>query len=255
MESKRTEAPNADRPIDAEHDDELAPTRTEPTAEHAQPVADEPIPVRESATEPADEPERVGSEVIPDRSDADSATAGSRPSGGSTAMAPGAASATMGPSADSVRPGSGSAVAGSRPDADSSTAEPVAARTGTEDELDGRTGTGDELGARTGSGDRLGGRSGSGDELAALLSPADVDKYLDDWRTVQASFVDDPSAATGRAEALVGQLIDTLTARIGERRAALSAQRTSTEGERTEQLRLALRGYRALLQQLLPARQ
>lgn len=90
------------------------------------------------------------------------------------------------------------------------------------------------------------------EEPAALFTADEAGRYLDDWRTVQASFVDDPQAAVGKAEALVGNVIDAVTTRISQRRAELSGQRTSTDGERTEQLRQALRGYRALLRQLLP---
>ncbi len=90
------------------------------------------------------------------------------------------------------------------------------------------------------------------DDTAALFSTEEADRYLNDWRSVQASFVDDPQAAVGKAEALVGHVIDDVTSRISKRRAELSGRRTSTEGERTEQLRQALRGYRALLRQLVP---
>lgn len=89
-------------------------------------------------------------------------------------------------------------------------------------------------------------------EDSGLFSDHEADGYRTDWRSVQAAFVDDPQAAVGQAEALVGRIVDQVGGRISERRAALSAMRTDTTGERTEQLRQTLRGYRALLEQLLP---
>ncbi len=88
---------------------------------------------------------------------------------------------------------------------------------------------------------------------AELLPANDVDQYQTDWRTVQSGFVDDPAGAVRDADALVGRLVDTITSRIAERRSALSAQRSDDSGEHTEQLRQALRDYRTMFQQLLPA--
>lgn len=93
------------------------------------------------------------------------------------------------------------------------------------------------------------------DEPDGLFSDDEASRYRDDWHTVQASFVDDPQAAVGKAEALVEHVVDAVTSKIAQRRAELSGRRTSTEGERTEQLRQALRGYRALLLELLPGEQ
>lgn len=98
------------------------------------------------------------------------------------------------------------------------------------------------------------GTGGPGRKDEGLLAADDVERYRNDWRNVQSGFVDDPAAAVREADALVGRLFDTITRRISEQRAALSAQRPDDAADRTEQLRLALRHYRTVFEQLLPAR-
>jgi len=95
--------------------------------------------------------------------------------------------------------------------------------------------------------------SGTGIRSVDLIAAGDVEQYRNDWRTVQHGFVDDPSAAVRDADALVGRLFDTITTRINEQRAALSANRSDDAAEHTEQLRRALRDYRTMFEQLLPA--
>ncbi|MEU7855041.1 hypothetical protein [Nonomuraea sp. NPDC049141] len=69
------------------------------------------------------------------------------------------------------------------------------------------------------------------------------------WRELQTSFVDDPGDAVQRAEGLVDEVVEeltsSLTARTGELR-----ERWKGAGD-TEQLRLALREYRVVLERLL----
>lgn len=95
--------------------------------------------------------------------------------------------------------------------------------------------------------------SGTGSRSVDLIAADDVQRYRDDWRTVQHGFVDDPAAAVRDADALVGRLFDTITTRIDEQRSALSAHRSDDAAEHTEQLRQALRDYRTMFEQLLPA--
>lgn len=98
-------------------------------------------------------------------------------------------------------------------------------------------------------------------QRAELLPANDVDQYQTDWRAVQSGFVDDPAGAVRDADALVGRLVDTITSRIAEQRSALSARKShgnanqaeKAEGDDTERLRQALRDYRTMFQQLLPA--
>ncbi|HEX5118483.1 MAG TPA: hypothetical protein VFW65_25135 [Pseudonocardiaceae bacterium] len=95
--------------------------------------------------------------------------------------------------------------------------------------------------------------SGTPTRSMDLIAAGDVAQYRDDWRTVQHGFVDDPAAAVRDADALVGRLFDTITTRINEQRAALSAHRSDDAADHTEQLRQALREYRTMFEQLLPA--
>jgi hypothetical protein len=88
---------------------------------------------------------------------------------------------------------------------------------------------------------------------ASLFAVGDVEGYRKDWRAVQIGFVEDPEAAIRAADDLIGRLVDNFTARIAARRAALSSPPVEAIDDRTEDLRLALRRYRTLLEQLLTA--
>jgi hypothetical protein len=80
-----------------------------------------------------------------------------------------------------------------------------------------------------------------------LLPPNDIERYRDEWRAVQAGFVDDPQAAVRDADKLLEQVVDTVTSRLAERRTELSKD----DGQETEHLRQALRSYRSLFDQLI----
>jgi hypothetical protein len=102
------------------------------------------------------------------------------------------------------------------------------------------------------------------------LAPAARARYADDWRSVQARFVDDPQGAVGQADALVTQVMrergypmDDFDQRaadvsvdhpevVGDYRAAHDISTRSSNGEaETEDLRQAMVHYRALFEQLL----
>ncbi|MFD1045783.1 hypothetical protein ACFQ1S_09530, partial [Kibdelosporangium lantanae] len=61
-----------------------------------------------------------------------------------------------------------------------------------------------------------------------------------------ATFVDEPQTAVREAETLVGKLMDELKAHLDEQKRSLSGERTDTE-----ELRIALRRYRSLADQIL----
>ncbi|GGO80854.1 hypothetical protein [Nonomuraea cavernae] len=71
------------------------------------------------------------------------------------------------------------------------------------------------------------------------------------WRDVQASFVDDPRDAVQRADGLVGEVVDSLTTALTSHTGELRGRWQSADKEDTEQLRLALRDYRNVLERLL----
>jgi hypothetical protein len=102
------------------------------------------------------------------------------------------------------------------------------------------------------------------------LSCEDRDRYADSWRTVQARFVDDPSAAIAGADQLIGEVMQTRGYPVGDfearaedlsvehpqvvanHRAAHSRAAANSLGEaNTEDLRQALVHYRSLFEELL----
>src|SRR5207248_899402 len=75
-----------------------------------------------------------------------------------------------------------------------------------------------------------------------------ADEIQQRWRDVQASFVDDPHDAIARAGKLTDEVLSTLSTGLENRRRAL--ERDVSEGD-TEQLRLAIRQYRLMLDHVL----
>ncbi|MFD9945505.1 hypothetical protein ACFWYW_49205 [Nonomuraea sp. NPDC059023] len=70
-------------------------------------------------------------------------------------------------------------------------------------------------------------------------------QIADRWRDVQAGFVDDPRAAVERADDLLEELLQDVTRQAGEMRESWKSQQD------TEQLRLALREYRSVMERLM----
>jgi hypothetical protein len=102
------------------------------------------------------------------------------------------------------------------------------------------------------------------------LAPGARTRYADEWRSVQARFVDEPAAAVGQADMLVTQVMrergypmDDFDQRaadvsvdhpevVGDYRAAHDISTRSASGDApTEDLRQAMVHYRALFEQLL----
>ena len=81
-----------------------------------------------------------------------------------------------------------------------------------------------------------------------LFPAAETERYRTEWRSVQAGFVDDPEAAVRAADKLVEQAMDTVAGQLAQRRKELAPG--NGDGQRTEQLRVALRRYRSLFGQL-----
>lgn len=77
------------------------------------------------------------------------------------------------------------------------------------------------------------------------------DEVRERWRAVQVSFVDEPEAAVDQARRLVGDVADSLIDAIRQEGDRLAGDRADGTGERTEDLRLALRRYRDHLDRLL----
>ncbi|WP_052424222.1 hypothetical protein [Nonomuraea candida] len=95
-------------------------------------------------------------------------------------------------------------------------------------------------------------------ETPAHAAPDDIVLFDQDptqvqarWRDLQSSFVDDPGQAVRRADGLVSEVVESLTTTLTSRTGALRDRWKDAEASDTEQLRLALRDYRSVLERLL----
>ncbi|WP_329093577.1 hypothetical protein [Streptosporangium sp. NBC_01469] len=97
------------------------------------------------------------------------------------------------------------------------------------------------------------------DQTPAVTAPATAgalfDQDSDDvrrrWQEVQAGFVDDPRDAVERADSLLDEVTSSLRNALETRTGELQGRWKNTEKNDTEDLRTALRDYRATLEQLL----
>ncbi|MFI7218496.1 hypothetical protein [Micromonospora maritima] len=87
-------------------------------------------------------------------------------------------------------------------------------------------------------------------DAATLFAAEAAQDFRDRWRDVQLRFVDDPRAAVGEAESLVEEAIEALATALREQRTRLGAWQESGSTD-TEQLRVAVRGYRDFLDRVL----
>ncbi|MFB9530380.1 hypothetical protein [Nonomuraea roseola] len=85
----------------------------------------------------------------------------------------------------------------------------------------------------------------------AALFDQDVDQAHTRWHDLQATFVDDPRQAVEQADQLVDEVVNALTSSLTTRTSELGGRWKNTDQGDTEQLRLALRDYGAMLEQLL----
>ncbi|WP_063053128.1 hypothetical protein [Nocardia arthritidis] len=116
----------------------------------------------------------------------------------------------------------------------------------------GSIGTAEQAAARdsgTGSGVTPTAAPAAEGQTAPLFADADLDRLRTQWREAQVTFVDNPSDAVARADALLSNIIDHITATYQQRKRELDERRGDTSD--TEGLRQALRGYRAFFDQLL----
>jgi len=95
--------------------------------------------------------------------------------------------------------------------------------------------------------DKTTGRApGADDARKPLFGQREAEEFHTRWRELAATFVDEPKAAVREAESLVGKLMDELKDHLDEQKRSLSGDRTDTE-----ELRIALRRYRSLADQIL----
>jgi hypothetical protein len=85
----------------------------------------------------------------------------------------------------------------------------------------------------------------------SLFGATELSGFRSRWDDVQAAFVDDPRQCVQKADALVSEVVDQLTAGFSEARSRMEAQWARGEEASTEDLRLALKRYREFFQRLL----
>jgi hypothetical protein len=83
------------------------------------------------------------------------------------------------------------------------------------------------------------------------LFDQDPTQLRERWRDVQTGFVDEPREAVERADQLVDEVVTTLTTALSTRTNELRERWKNAGESDTEQLRLALREYRQVLEQLM----
>lgn len=83
-----------------------------------------------------------------------------------------------------------------------------------------------------------------------MLTPDEARALTERWRALQGSFIESPRAAVEQADELLGAMIQRVLQGMSEERASLR-EALQDAALSTEELRLALRRYRALFDRLL----
>lgn len=89
------------------------------------------------------------------------------------------------------------------------------------------------------------------DQQEALFSQNESKDLYAKWDAIQVGFVDEPRQAVERADSLVAGAMKRLAEMFAEERARLEGQWDRGDSVSTEELRLALRRYRAFFGRLL----
>jgi len=84
-----------------------------------------------------------------------------------------------------------------------------------------------------------------------LFEGAEGDQFRGRWSDIQASFVDEPRRAVEQADGLVAEVMQRLATVFADERKRLEQQWDRGGETDTEELRLALRRYRAFFDRLL----
>jgi hypothetical protein len=86
---------------------------------------------------------------------------------------------------------------------------------------------------------------------AALFQSQEADGFRSRWEAIQTGFVDEPRTAVQEADALVAQVVARLAEVFSEERTTLEKQWDRGDNISTEDLRIALKRYRAFFDRLL----
>jgi hypothetical protein len=85
----------------------------------------------------------------------------------------------------------------------------------------------------------------------SYLGNATTDEPWEQWRQIQANFVDNPREAVSEAHGLVGSVIDNIVRKFEQERGQLEQRWSSGEDVSTEDLRTCLQTYRDFFGRLL----
>lgn len=88
-------------------------------------------------------------------------------------------------------------------------------------------------------------------EYDTLFPTEETSGYRSRWEAVQTGFVDEPRAAVEQADALVSQVVTRLSEVFSRERQTLEQQWGRGDNVSTEDLRIALKRYRAFFDRLL----
>lgn len=101
--------------------------------------------------------------------------------------------------------------------------------------------------------DRIDGvsQTSESDEQSALFSQEEAKDFHSKWDAIQVGFVDEPRQAVEHADSLVAGAMKRLAEMFADERERLEKQWDRGDSVSTEELRLALRRYRAFFGRLL----
>jgi hypothetical protein len=89
------------------------------------------------------------------------------------------------------------------------------------------------------------------DKPTPLFPESEATNFRNRWTEIQTAFVDEPRRAVEQGDALVADVIKRLASSFAEERSKLERQWDRGDDVSTEDLRVALRRYRAFFDQLL----
>jgi hypothetical protein len=89
------------------------------------------------------------------------------------------------------------------------------------------------------------------EQLEPLFEDEAAKKFRSRWLVIQSKFVDDPRDSVKQADDLVADILKSVTMSFADRRISLEKQWNSGENISTEDMRQALKRYRAFFERLL----
>ena len=93
--------------------------------------------------------------------------------------------------------------------------------------------------------------SWSDEDFAPLFEHNDAEQFRTHWLEIQSRFVNDPNASVRDADELVNHMIENITTVFADKRISLENQWKQGGKASTEDLRVALKGYRSVFNRLL----